>query len=448
MSSTDNNSDRPQLQITITEPGGETDSPSSSSFSYIPSPLPSPLSPILSNNTLRRPESLNTKQDDTNLTEKSANDDFDNSNKELSVDLEKILAPISDKNKYQEHNNNSDSANNNSTTIYNPSSSENIKSMVCLALFNAYLPNQLKTFPCDFCTADTSVFYNITQFCVLKGIAANAINGSRLETDNGWMTNGNYCRWIGVTCDSSQNIIELSLVNPNIPGVVPNDFGKITTLQKLTITGNNQQPSGPLPSNFVKMANLSSLVIQSTNIGPFPDNLDKLSSLKTLTLIGNKQFGDSIPASIGSLSLQSLTISSQGLSGNIPDFIGNSKELSSNQLSGSLPSSVLQLKNLVTLNMGNNNLSGSLPDSLGSASFQKTLANLDLSGNTLSGSIPSSISQFSNLNILSLQKNKLSGSIPNSIGQCNKLSELSLNNNQLSGNIPDSIGSLKNLMKM
>ncbi|CAG8697524.1 648_t:CDS:2, partial [Ambispora leptoticha] len=112
------------------------------------------------------------------------------------------------------------------------SASNGQSSVVCLTLFNAWLSTQPNNFPCDVCADDTTAFYNITQFCVLKGIAANAINGSRLQTDNGWMTNGNYCRWIGVICDSSQNIIELSLVNPNIPGVIPNNLGKITTLQK------------------------------------------------------------------------------------------------------------------------------------------------------------------------------------------------------------------------
>jgi len=70
---------------------------------------------------------------------------------------------------------------------------------------------------------------------------------------------------------------------------------------------------------------------------------------------------------------------------------------------------------------------------------------IDLSSNNLEGSIPSSIGNLINLKFLTVEINHLSGSIPSSIGNLVNLSDLRLNSNQLSGSIPSSMGNLVNL---
>ncbi len=65
-----------------------------------------------------------------------------------------------------------------------------------------------------------------------------------------------------------------------------------------------------------------------------------------------------------------------------------------------------------------------------------------LSNNNLSGTIPSSIVDFPNLIILRLYSNQLSGSILSVLGNLSNLTDLQLNSNQLSGTIPPELGNL------
>ncbi|CAI5484295.1 unnamed protein product, partial [Closterium sp. Yama58-4] len=70
---------------------------------------------------------------------------------------------------------------------------------------------------------------------------------------------------------------------------------------------------------------------------------------------------------------------------------------------------------------------------------------MDLGNNTLSGSIPSIIGNVSNLVTLSLFSNILSGSIPSTFGYMSRLTYLSLAYNNLTGPIPSTIGYMSSL---
>nr|CAG8591979.1 12779_t:CDS:2 [Entrophospora candida] len=325
-----------------------------------------------------------------------------------------------------------------------------IRSVVCMSMLAGLPPKQ---FPCEFCTEDFEpAFNNVTSFCVLKGIWANSNNATSLEQNLKWMGDSNYCEWIGVTCGpNSQNIIGLDIRFPNTPKVLLNDIGKLTSLQTLSISGDAKIPSGVIPPSIFQLEALNTLRIESTLLsGPVPDTFDKMTSLTTLQLIRNVQLG-AVPKSIGTLSLTTLAISQQGLTGAIPDFIGQSEtlqanlqnlDLSINQLTGNIPESLMQLKALKTLNLNTNLLSGDIPATLAQSNFQNTLTVLDLGANAFQNKIPDSISTIKNLLTLSLGKNSLNGQIPASLVKLVKLSDLVLNDNQLTGNIPDGIGGL------
>jgi hypothetical protein len=70
---------------------------------------------------------------------------------------------------------------------------------------------------------------------------------------------------------------------------------------------------------------------------------------------------------------------------------------------------------------------------------------LSLSGNTLSGAIPTSLGNLRNLNFLSLAQNQLTGSMPPEFGNLAKLQFLYLQENNLKGVIPSQIGQLVQL---
>ena len=95
------------------------------------------------------------------------------------------------------------------------------------------------------------------------------------------------------------------------------------------------------------------------------------------------------------------------------------------------------------LNLSDNGLSGSIPESIGNLSNLEFLA---LDKNDFSGTIPSGIGNLSQLETLILGDHpKLSGGVPKTIGQCKNLSFLSLQNMNLSGSLPEEIGNLKRL---
>ena len=167
----------------------------------------------------------------------------------------------------------------------------------------------------------------------------------------------------------------------------------------------------------------------------------------SLELFSNQLTG-SIPTSLGSLTnLEGLELGDNQLTGSIPSSLGSLTnlrilELYLNQLTGSIPSSLGSLSNLEGLGLGGNRLTGSIPPSLGSLS---NLEGLGLGDNQLTGSIPSSLGSLTNLTDLVLHGNQLTGSIPSSLGSLTSLERLWLYDNQLTGSIPPSLGSPTNL---
>ena len=98
------------------------------------------------------------------------------------------------------------------------------------------------------------------------------------------------------------------------------------------------------------------------------------------------------------------------------------------------------IENTETLSLSNNRLTGEIPPEIGNLI---NLKSLKLENNQLTGSIPPEIGNLTNLETLSLSNNQLTGSIPPEIGNLNNLTRLGLNKNQLIGNIPESICDLK-----
>ena len=73
------------------------------------------------------------------------------------------------------------------------------------------------------------------------------------------------------------------------------------------------------------------------------------------------------------------------------------------------------------------------------------LTTLDLSSNEFSGNIPSSLGNLSKLTTLDLSANDFSGEIPSSLGNLSKLTTLNLSQNKFTGKVPSSLGNLLNL---
>ncbi|XP_010999368.1 PREDICTED: receptor-like protein 12 isoform X6 [Populus euphratica] len=245
----------------------------------------------------------------------------------------------------------------------------------------------------------------------------------------------------------------LNLGFNNFTGPVPSDFEQLTELVSLDLSGNSyltldSSSLNKLVQNLTKLRELRlrwvnmSLVVPASlkNLssslsilsfgncglrGEFPSNIFLLPNLEFLNLGGNVGLTGSFPSSNVSSSLEELALFDTKISISIEnDFINNLKSLKK-----------LVLRNCIVSKRSNLALLGNLTQ----------LLELDLSFNNLSGRIPSSLANLVNLNWLDLSSNNFKGQIPDFLGSLTQLQRLFLSDNQLLGPISPQISSLPNL---
>jgi hypothetical protein len=117
-------------------------------------------------------------------------------------------------------------------------------------------------------------------------------------------------------------------------------------------------------------------------------------------------------------------------------------DLSENQLSGTLPDSVMSLSSLHTLYLHQNRLNGTLPTSVGVLSALRILS---IFGNELSGAIPTELGSVASMEQLVAHGNQFAGTIPLAIGdQWTKMVAFFVDGNDgLTGDMPASICELQ-----
>ncbi|KAK3188564.1 hypothetical protein Dsin_028125 [Dipteronia sinensis] len=142
----------------------------------------------------------------------------------------------------------------------------------------------------------------------------------------------------------------------------------------------------------------------------------------------------------GHLHVTELNFMWNNISGSIPEEIGNIKSLrllllSGNQLTGSLPVKLGYLPNLDRIQIDENQISGSIPESFSNLNKTK---HFHMNNNLINGQIPPELYTLPNLTHLQLDNNNFGGTtIPGSYSNMSKLFKLSLRNCNLQGPIPD-----------
>ncbi|KDP35282.1 hypothetical protein JCGZ_09441 [Jatropha curcas] len=239
----------------------------------------------------------------------------------------------------------------------------------------------------------------------------------------------------------------LDVSSNNFSMVVPS-FGDCLALEHLDISSN--EFSGDLASAINGCTKLNFL---NASTNQFSGSIPTVpaGNLQFLYFGGN-HFSGQIPLHLieACPGLVELDLSSNNLTGFIPSSFAactslESFDISSNNFTGELPiETLLKLTSLKSLDFSFNKLIGGLPNSL---SKLTNLESLDLSSNNLSGSIPTGLCQdpSNNLKELFLQNNLFTGSIPASLSNCSHLTSLHLSFNYLTGTIPSSLGSLSKL---
>ncbi|XP_028117118.1 putative receptor-like protein kinase At3g47110 [Camellia sinensis] len=243
------------------------------------------------------------------------------------------------------------------------------------------------------------------------------------------------------------------MVQNEFTGKVPNLAG-LQKLNWLILTDNQLGSEEAEDLNFISsLINATNLQFLGVNINYFgcklPESIGNLSSNLQVLYLDNNQIFGSIPTGIVNLvGLQSLDMQFNQLTSSIPSGIGKLQNLHElklgyNSLSGNIPSSLRNLSLLSKLFLGVNNFHGSIPPSLGNCS---NLQMLLLSQNNLTGAIPKQVVSISSLSIsLDLSQNQLSGFLPTEVANLINLGYLDVSYNLLSGEIPSTLGSCTSL---
>ena len=310
------------------------------------------------------------------------------------------------------------------------------------------------------------------------------------------------------------NLVVLILDSNNLAGPIPPALGALSSLRHLSLRSNNL--TGPIPPTLGDLSGLGILQLGFNNLtGALPLSLANLQYLEQLYIDNNaglcasanaafqawlatvRDFrgdtcADGVPPTVsdedlreraalvalydathgnnwtdstnwgtdealdhwhgvtasGGDRVERLNLHTNNLTGSIPSALGDlfnlvSLNLHTNNLTGPIPPALGDLSNLVSLFLGANNLTGPIPPALGDLS---NLAELNLHANNLTGPIPPALGALTNLELLSLYNNNLTGPIPPALGDLSSLRNLELNNNNLTGPIPPALGNLSSLL--
>ncbi|CAH1412467.1 unnamed protein product [Lactuca virosa] len=257
----------------------------------------------------------------------------------------------------------------------------------------------------------------------------------------------------------------LYLFENHLNGSISEKLWELPSLETVILSSNNL--TAPLTDHMPSLSYVKELYMRSCKVGPrFPKWIQSLKNLTHFDL-SNTGISDTIPLEFWDIwpsQLIYLNLSSNNISGKVPDLLSNfakcaTIDLSSNNFSGPIPnvsSTVLSLnlsrnkfsgaisficqivdEFLEFLDLSHNSLTGQLPDCLW---HLKDLRVLNLGHNNLFGRLPPSMGSLIQLKVLSLFKNNFSGELPLSLKNCTRLKSLNLGANMFSGNVSVWIG--------
>ncbi|XP_059652130.1 leucine-rich repeat receptor protein kinase HPCA1-like isoform X2 [Cornus florida] len=288
------------------------------------------------------------------------------------------------------------------------------------------------------------------------------------NTPSSWI-NSDPCAndWEGIGCTNSR-VTSITLSSMNLAGQLAGDIDSLSELQTLDLSY-NKGLTGSLPSSIGNLKKLSNLILVGCSFtGLIPASIGSLQQLVFLSLNSNS-FSGPIPPSIGNLSnLYWLDLADNKLSGTIPvsdgitpglDMLFHTKHfhfgnnqlsgeippqlfssnmvlihllLDSNQLTGSIPSSLGLVQTLEVVFLSNNKLTGPLPNLTG----MDYLSYVDMSNNLFdASSLPPWVSSFPSLTTLKMERTRLQGQIPVELFSLSGLQTVVLRNNQLNGTL-------------
>ncbi|MBL7992345.1 MAG: T9SS type A sorting domain-containing protein [Candidatus Kapabacteria bacterium] len=285
--------------------------------------------------------------------------------------------------------------------------------------------------------------------------------GSGWKLNVNWLTLRPISQWSGVTVGTDSatrgRVVGLSLPQNNAQGSLPLALQFLTALRTLNLSGNPL--TGTFPSYITNFRRLEELNVSGMRLsGVLPDSIGNVPNLRVLSVANNSLSGR-IPRSLeNAVNLQELNLSANALADSIPAFLGNLTSLrivrlNNNQLVGAIPTTfgaatrkvaaLASTPNLQEFDVSSNRISGTIPDNFRTL---RKLTVLAAANNRLSGALPiQTLLSMDSLRVLNLGGNGFTGALPGELSQLRRLRYLSLRSNQLDGTLPESLSSLDSL---
>ncbi|MED6111630.1 hypothetical protein PIB30_053980 [Stylosanthes scabra] len=213
--------------------------------------------------------------------------------------------------------------------------------------------------------------------------------------------------------------------------------------------------SSPVPDTFTNLTSLQKLSLRQCELyGEFPIGIFHLPNLRSLNLGYNQNLKGTLPSSIGNLTnLVLLALEDNSFYGEIPHSLFRLENLEyfslwNNFFEGELALEMfLKLKHLSTLDLSDNKFSLlTAKNVVVNATTLPPIQWLGLGSCNLTGEIPTWIMNLTSLIHLNLDDNQLHGEIPQFLFKLENLETLNLSENLLEGQIE--LGMLLNLKRL
>ncbi|PRQ56740.1 putative leucine-rich repeat-containing, plant-type, leucine-rich repeat domain, L [Rosa chinensis] len=326
-----------------------------------------------------------------------------------------------------------------------------------IVLFHLVVANSLQSYNTPTC--HDNEIYALLQFkqSFVIDMSASDYEGAYPKISS-WKSNSSCCSWDGVECDEKTgHVIGLDLSSSCLYGSFSsnNTLFSLVHLQRLNLAYNDFIGS-EVPTSIRNFPRLRYLNLSySAFSGHVPSEVRQLSKLSSLDLsrnyamFSNEELLRSLAQNL--TGLQTLDLSSINISSTVPDTLTNLSLLTSLilddcGLSGKLPKRIFKLQNLKVLSVSYNPaFTGYFPDDYSGSS--PDLMSLKLSSTNFFINLPSLIERFPSLKELGVRSCNISeGPVPLSLGNLRDLIYLDLSYNKFNGQVPLSLGNLRDLI--
>jgi len=236
----------------------------------------------------------------------------------------------------------------------------------------------------------------------------------------------------------------LFLNQNNFTGSLP-DFASNLNLKYMDISKNNI--GGPITSSLGNCTNLAYINLSRNKFaGLIPSQLGNLVNLVILDLAQNNLEG-SLPLRLSNCTkMDRFDVGFNFLNGSLPSSLRSWARITTlifreNYFTGGIPEFLTEFSNLRELQLGGNLLGGEIPRWMGT--LHNLFYGLNLSSNGLTGSIPSEIGKLGLLQSLDISLNNLTGSIY-ALESLVSLTEINVSYNLFNGSVPTGLMKLLN----